>query len=114
MTLLDRYRSPTYNCSHYAAELWERETGQDIRHVLGGFFASEGARRVDASACLTFRRIPAPVEPCLVLLRCGRATPHVGVFLRGRVQHLASIGPIRQPLDVAMVGYRSVRFYAPR
>jgi hypothetical protein len=114
MTLLDRVRKFDYNCAHYAAEVWERETGQDIRHVLGGFFAAKGGRRVDAPAVLTFRRIPAPVEPCLVLLRHGKATPHVGVFLRGRVQHLTHVGPIRQPLDVAKIGYRSVRFYAPR
>jgi hypothetical protein len=112
--LLDRQRRHDYNCAHYAAELWARETGQDIRHILGGFFAAKGERRVDAPAILTFRRIHTPSEPCLVLLRHGKATPHVGVFVRGRVQHLTHIGPIRQPLAVAQIGYRSVRFYAPR
>lgn len=114
MSLLDRMRTPSYNCAHYAAELWESETGSDIRPVLGGFLTKEGDRRVSAPALLAFRRIPTPVEPCLVLFRHGRATPHLGVFLRGRVQHLTGLGPIRQPLDVAKVGFRSVRFYAPR
>lgn len=112
--LLDRARTHAYNCAHYAAELWERETGRDIRPVLGGFLAEEGARKVLPPALHAFRRISAPADPCLVLFRRGHATPHLGVFVRGRVQHLANLAPIRQPLDIARLGYRTVSFYAPR
>jgi hypothetical protein len=112
--MLDRARSPAYNCAHYAAELWERETGRDIRPVLGGFLAPTGERKVLPPALHALRRISAPAEPCLVLFRRGRSTPHLGVFIRGRVQHLAHLAPIRQPLSIASLGYQSVRFYAPR
>jgi hypothetical protein len=112
--LLDRCRSGSYNCAHYAAEVWERETGRDIRPVLGGFLAAAGERRVLPPALHAFRRVSTPVEPCLVLFRRGHATPHLGVFIRGRVQHLARLAPIRQPLDIARLGYRTVSFYAPR
>lgn len=112
--LLDRARSPAYNCAHYAVELWEREAGHDIRPVLRGFLAPAGERLVNPHALHAMRRIPAPIDPCLVLMRRGRSTPHLGVFIRGRVQHLAHLAPIRQPLHLATLGYQSVRFYAPR
>lgn len=112
--LLDRPRTPAYNCAHYAAELWERETGIDIRPMLGGFLAPLSERVVSAPARHAMRRISAPIDPCLVLFRRGKATPHLGVFLRGRVQHLSHLAPIRQPLDIARLGFRTVSFYAPR
>lgn len=114
MSLLDRERSFAYNCSHYAAELWQAETGIDLRPVLAGFFAAKGDRRVSPHTPATMQRIHAPIEPCLVLFRRGRSTPHLGVFIRGRVQHLSGSVPIRQPLAIASLGYKSVRFYAPR
>lgn len=112
--LLDRARSDQYNCAHYAAEVWQHETGVDIRPVLHGFLAPEGERKAVVSDLSVMRRIPGPVEPCLVLMRRGRATPHLGVFVRGRVQHLSTFAPIRQPIELAMLGYKSVRYYAPR
>lgn len=113
MNLLDRARTPAYNCAHYVAELWEHETGQDIRRFIGGFFEGVGGR-VSAPTRHSLHRLNQPADPCLVLFRRGKSTPHIGVFLRGRVQHLADLAPIRQPLHIAQLGYRSVRFYAPR
>jgi hypothetical protein len=111
VTLLDRFRTPAYNCADYVAEVWLAETGQDIRPFIGGFFDGE---RVTAPTRHSLQRLDSPASPCLVLFRRGKDMPHIGVFLRGRVQHLAHLAPIRQPLHVARLGYRSVRFYAPR
>lgn len=105
---------PGYTCAHYAAEVWQALTGQDIEGVLVGFFNE----RVDGvplpHPIAQFRRIPRPIDPCLVLLRRGKVGTHIGVYLRGRVQHLGGLAPIRQPLNVVSLGYTSVRFYAPR
>lgn len=102
--LLDRERAAAYDCAAYAAEVWERLTGDDVRPHLVGLARPSGY----------FQRIAAPVEPCLVLMRRGRVAAHVGVFVRGRVQHLGRGAPIRQPLGLASLGYTTVRFYAAR
>lgn len=111
---MNRRLSPSYNCAHYATDLWEHETGQDLGQALSGFLCSRRSRSVGPELRHEFERLPAPRSPCIVLFRRGRTTPHVGVFLRGRVQHLTRSGPIRQLVAVAGVGYTSVRFYAPR
>lgn len=111
---MGKVRGPDYNCAHYVAELWQDETGQDIRHVLGGFLARAGARCATPAPIHTTRRIHAPVSPCIVLFRRVKAVPHIGIYLRGRVVHLAGQRPIRQPLAVARLGYTSVRYYAVR
>jgi hypothetical protein len=101
--LLDRERSGSYDCATYAAEMWEHLTGDDIRPVL-----------LMLSGAAYFRRVSKPAEPSLVVMRRGHAATHVGIFVRGRVQHLGRRGPVRQPLHLATLGYKSVRFYAPR
>lgn len=106
--------SPDYNCAHFVCDAWEVEAGQDIRPVLHGFLARRGERRATMQLVNAMRRIPAPVGPCVVLFRRVKATPHVGLFIRGRVLHLTDSGPIRQLVDVARIGYHSVRYYAPR
>jgi hypothetical protein len=112
--LLGRTMGRLYNCAHFASELWEHETGRDIRMLLAGFLAVPSERRAAPQVAHDFRRLTGPESPCIVLLRRVRATPHVGVFVRGRVAHLTEVGPIRQPLSIAQLGFTSVRFYAPR
>lgn len=113
-SILDRYLSSEYNCAHYVADVWEHETGQDIRPVLSCFLTHKSERSASLTLVHSMRRIPRPTNPCIVLFRRVKATPHVGIFLRGRVLHLTDKGPIRQLLDVARIGYTSVRFYEPR
>lgn len=113
-TLLGRQLSKEYNCAHYVAEAWERETGQDIRAILAGFLLPPTQRRAMPHVAHQLKRIHRPEGPCIVLFRRVKSAPHVGFFIRGRVAHLADTGPIRQLLDVASIGYTSVRFYALR
>lgn len=112
--LMGRRLAPDYNCAHFVCDLWQVETGEDIRHSFEGLLMPAEARRADLRVKACFNRVRRPVSPCIVLLRRARATPHVGVYVRGRVTHLADSGPIRQPLEVASLGYKSVRFYAAR
>ena len=111
--LLDRRLRPEYNCAHYATELWLLETGQDLGDAMSGFLAPLAQRRAPHALRRSFRKLPCAVSPCIVLFKRANTAPHVGIFLRGRVQHLTKSGPIRQLLDVAATGYQSVRFYAP-
>ena len=112
--LLSARLSSDYNCAHFVSDAWEHETGMDIRPILTGFLAVRGERRITPHVRGGLVRIPAPSDPCVVLIRRDKATPHVGMFTRGRVLHLTDSGPMRQLLSVARLGYHSVRFYALR
>lgn len=105
---------PSYNCAHFVTDVWLAETGQDISGIMGCFLHLPKDRQAGKNLIHDLKRLDGPQEPCIVLFRRVKATPHVGIFLRKRVLHLTDSGPIRQLLDVARIGYHSVRFYAPR
>ena len=116
--LLSKVRTKAYNCAHFAGDVWEHETGEDIRPILTGFLAVRRERRITSSLHRDFIRIENPVSPCIVLFRHPEAKvdPHVGVYLRGKVLHLDGKAPIRQEVQVIAEQnqYTSVRYYAPR
>jgi len=112
--MLHAQLTPSYNCAHYVCDVWELEVGQDIRPTMACFLARPGERTAGLSLVRELERLAAPVDPCIVLFRRAKATPHVGVFIRGRVLHLDKSGPIRQLIAVARIGFHSVRYYAPR
>jgi hypothetical protein len=110
--LLGRRRSPHYNCVNLVVESWYTETGQDISATFQGVLVPKDQRLVQAAIRGDFTPVPQPVSPCLVLFRCGKATPHLGLFVRGKVLHLSERGPVRQLIANASLGYDSVKFYA--
>lgn len=106
--LLSRRRSPGYDCSHFAAEAWEHETGENLADRLDGIFEEKRTARL--SIARKFKRIKEPVSPCIVVMQPEKREPHVGVFIRGRVLHLRERAEF-MPLDVARRGFSKVRFY---
>lgn len=116
MTLLDRVRTRTYNCAHYAAEVWAAETGEDITPALTGFLAPRHDRQATPLTRKRFVRLQEPKTPCIVLFRRPRAEPHVGVYLRGAVLHLEAKMPKRDLIAdiVAANGFKTVTYYDPR
>lgn len=111
---MDASLSPDYNCAHFLCDAWEAETGQDIRGTMACFLGLPGARTAGLGLVRTLRSLPGPVDPCVVLMRRRGAVPHVGLYTRRSVLHLTDLGPIRQLIKVASLGYDSTRFYAPR
>ena len=108
--------TPLYKCIHFLADAWEEETGYDMRGIMACFMVPPRQRSADPALAKAFVRIPAPSSPCVVLMRRGAATPHVGLFVRGRVFHLTARGARREPLHIATFTYPKdlVRFYALR
>lgn len=106
-----RYDPMNYNCAHLVCDAWEAETGEPIREALQGFLQPPGARRVDWSQRSHFERLDAPRSPCLVLMDRPKTTPHVGIYLRGRVLHITEAGVQFMPVPIATYGYRLVRYY---
>lgn len=105
---LDRvYHRRRYNCLHHASEVWLALKGENIESKLADVL--NGVKRAHVAA---FRRLSAPADPCLVLMRRERSkTMHVGVMIAGRVLHIQGRGVEYQPLDVAGIGYTDIRFY---
>lgn len=114
LDLLRRRVRPGYNCAHFLCEAWLAETGVDITPAMAGFLTAQPERNADIGLHNAFARTLTPVSPCVALFRRGRATPHVGLFVRDRVFHLTKTGAARQSLAIAQMGYTSVRFYAYR
>jgi len=111
-----RYSPGAYNCLHFAADVWRDLAGEDIAERLSGLLTNGLASRdVTRKTLRAFRVVEdAPPFNCLVIMQRPRATPHIGVWIRGRVLHLQSrIGVSHLPLHVATFGYRKVRFFVP-
>lgn len=109
-----RFDARRYNCWHFVADVLSRELGLDIgagrspeRPTKEGFLRAVAAQRDQ------FRQIPAPEEPCLVLLwpRAGR-DPHIGLWTGGRVLHLRSTGAAYEPLERLLLTHRNPTFHA--
>lgn len=105
-----RYVVGEYNCFHFAAEVWQDLTGQDL-------IAKYGDAVVDGSlshrAIKHFKVLDKPQDPCIVLLQVKRQSPHIGVYLRGKVLHIRSIGARYEPVHFARVGFTKIRYVLP-
>lgn len=101
---LGRVRNETYNCADFAAELFEYLTDRPALYLVKGWSIESRSR---------LQRIAKAVEPCIVIMYQKRVTPHVGIFVRGKVVHLCN-GVEVSTVDVATIGFRNHRFYVPR
>lgn len=104
MVSVDRYLGKTYdrrtyNCVDFARDVWRDATGEDLGDIYPPTPHARGK----------LKRIAAPQDPCLVLMRSTEA--HLGVYLRGRVLHLTQAGAEFTEIPVATRGCGKVRFY---
>lgn len=106
-----RFNRQTYNCLHFARDVWLDVTGVDLTGRLDGLLGAVAGRRVSRDHPAGFVRLARPSSPCLALFQRPRSTPHVGIYLRGRVLHIHERGVEYQPIDVAMRGFATVRYY---
>jgi len=106
------YNAKTYNCAHFVADVFKHEVGRDISETLAGFLLPPGKRTVNPSIKKQFTRIARPQDNAIVLMSRPRTSPHVGLFLRGKVLHLTQYSGVQfMPLHIATLGFRTVRFY---
>jgi hypothetical protein len=107
------YCPQKYNCGHLVSEVWFDETGQDISGPMSGFFGGRNDRHMVLSNLRAFKRLKAPVSPCVVLLQSPGRLPHVGIYLRGRVLHISSrIGVRFELLNTFTLGYKKIGFFS--
>lgn len=105
------YDAERWNCAHFAAEVWRRETGEDILSLLVP--AMQPGGRVPLELARQFARCAPRHSPCLVVMRRGHDRPHLGVLVRGRVAHLGRNGVVALPPDCAAPG-RVLTYYRRR
>lgn len=108
------YDAESYNCVHFTCDIWQILTGEDISDLLGIFVPKVGMsdsffknpkRRF-------FKKIEAPVSPCLVLITDRIANPHIGVYYRGGMIHIGSkIGVKFNKIKDVTCNFSRVRFY---
>lgn len=104
------YRT-TYNCSHFARDVWAGVFGEDISSVVRCPRRSECPKE---RSRLGFRCVPTPPQVGLVLMRTvASGRPHVGVVYNGRILHLQARGAEYVEPAVATFGYERVRYYEP-
>jgi hypothetical protein len=110
-----QYRPGTYNCLHFATDVWRDLTGQDIRASLDGLLQGALDGRVLRGVHVrAFRRLAGPLDPCLVLFQAPKAAPHIGVYMRGKVLHIGSQAGVRfVPVQVAALGFPQTTFIQP-
>lgn len=106
-----RYKPLSYDCLHFTREVWLAATGEDIGDRLETLLGRGTARKVQKEHRRAFRRLSAPEDPCICLMRRPRASPHIGVYLRGRVLHLCERGVEFMPPVVAARGFLSLGYY---
>lgn len=107
-----KYHEKNYNCLHFSAEVWKALTGQDILELLAAFL--QDASTAKRLAYRVFEEVETPVDPCFVVMQRPKVTPHLGVYLRGRVLHINPHSVEFQPVKVAARSFTTVRFYKCR
>jgi hypothetical protein len=100
-----------YNCFDFTRDVWKDLTGDDIGDRLQILQRSIPDRRVSRSDLTAFRRLNGPESPSLVMMRSRRATPHIGVYLNGRILHLRQRGAIFEPVIYATMGFSNIGYY---
>ena len=109
------YNRQRYNCAHFAADVWQSETGEDLLHLLTPLMSRRPS--VPRELGELFRRHPGRPDRrtcALAVMRRPGSASHVGVYLRGRVFHLHERGAEALPPDVASRGFDEVAYYVRR
>ena len=99
-TFLDKtYNKGSYNCGHFASELWFTLTGQRKYQL---------AEQSLTSSVQSLERLEQPENPCIVFMRNGDL--HAGVFIDNLVYHLLPNGVESNSLEILSKTY-SLSFY---
>jgi hypothetical protein len=110
--LLDRvYHRQKYNCVHFSCDAWRHITGFDLAGRAAGVLRAVSEGQLLPSDMRAFKRLAKPVSPCIVLFNGRHVQAHIGVYYNGKVLHITESGVQYMPLDIALIGFESVRFY---
>lgn len=106
-----KYDKNKYNCAHFVCEVWLEETGEDLSEKLTGALLPKKERNIPISARHNFTKLDSPESPCLVIFQSKGVSPHIGIYLRGKVLHIKESGVEYQPIEVVGVNFKKIGFY---
>lgn len=105
---LDRTPRKGYNCLDFAREVWFDLMGEDITTRLT-VSTKEGHLALKGMG--NFMALRGPTDPCFAVMQRFRFSPHLGIYMDRRILHLSGRGAEFQPIEVAMLGFASIRYY---
>ena len=110
---LNRVHDPAnYNCAHFVVDVWQHLTGVNLRESFSGFLLPHYDRYVKTNLLRGFNKLIEPVSPCIVLMRNNGMQPHVGVFYKGKILHLADGGGVEfQEPRIATMLFKRISYY---
>lgn len=106
------YNAQTYHCAHFVFDAWKAITGKDLPASFHSFLSGRNtATAYSPKMYADFKRVQKPSRPCVVLMRHGPSSLHVGVFVRNKIVQLRETGVTMLPPHVATFGYTDIRYY---
>ena len=106
-----KYSRTNYNCAHLVCEVWKDWTGVDISGPMCGFLTGRGETKAILSNLRNFVKLDVPESPCVALFRSPKLSPHVGIFIRGKVLHITPRGVQYQPPCVVSFLFKRTDYY---
>lgn len=104
------YDRNTYNCLHFAADVWEHLTGDRRLHEVKEKDLAAGWL---SALFRGMRKLPGPsVQPSIALMETLDGDAHIAICVRGRLLHINESGASFFPVEAQTALYRKMRFYA--
>ncbi len=108
-----RFHLAKRNCWHMVRAAWRDLTGVDLGDLTPATISASALAGAVGASEAAFSLLISPTDPCIVLMQNPGASPHVGLYYRGKVLQVSSSGASYCPLRLATMGYKEVRFYRP-
>ena len=102
------YNAKHYNCMHFMADVWLHLTNIDIRNQIESIF---NEHKFKNKHMRVIQPLNEPVNPCIAVMKRPRSTPHVGIYIDGRILHLTELGVECFPVEIAMRGFSNIRYF---
>ena len=97
------YHEQTYNCLHFASEVWKELTGKDFTLLINDIINNKLNKH-------KFEILQEPISPCIVIMKRQNCNSHVGIFIDNKVIHLTELGVECYTLPIASRGFNKLRF----
>lgn len=106
-----KYDADAYHCVHFVVDAWRELTQHDLSQQFAPLLQPIASIDAARSVWESFEEIVLPVSPCVVLMRCGADTSHMGVFYDGKVFHMRETGPHGATVPQLRMEYPTMRFF---
>ena len=104
-----KYDDKSYNCLHFAVDIYKDLTGQDMGLFVDELMTDKDHRIINPSKLKNFRQIATPCNACLAIMR--GASVHAGIFYNNAIIHLTDNGVQSVPPHIAEIQHGTITYY---